>query len=61
MLIQINNDDIEQAVATSVMDNLGLETRWIGDPSTSTFGVEITLTWRGCPFTTSIIDYISKD
>ena len=40
---------------------LGIETAWIGDPSTSEFGVRINLTYNGYPIGQStIIDFVGK-
>ena len=45
----------------SEMCSLGLQTQWIGDPSTSTFGIKINLTYNGSPIgEPTIIDFVGK-
>ena len=41
--------------------SLGIETEWVGDPSTSKFGIKINLTHNGYPIgDPTIVDFIGK-
>lgn len=52
--------DFQSWVRNAVMAHLRLQTNWIGDPTTSTFGIAIDLTWDGNPFASTIVDFIGK-
>lgn len=57
-------NDLENFVRDRMISefySLGLESEWIGDPSTSTFGIKINLTWHGTPLgPPTVIDFIGK-
>jgi len=45
----------------SELYGLGLCSQWVGDPSTSTFGIKIQLTLNDCPLGDPIvIDFVGK-
>ena len=53
-------DWVRNEVLTEIY-SLGLEYEWVGDPSTSTFGIKIDLTFHGYPMGDPIIiDFIGK-
>lgn len=56
--------DLENFVrdqVTCAIYSLGIDTEWIGDPSTSQFGIRINLTYNGYPIGEStIVDFIGK-
>lgn len=49
-----------KCIAEEVTSNLGIDTNWVGDPATSTFGIMINLTWNGNLIRSCLIDFIGK-
>ena len=57
----IDDYQVDNLVGESIKRNLHLTTSWYGDPSSSSFGIIISLEWGGIQFGTTVIDYITKD
>ena len=47
-------------IDNAIRNDLSIHTNWIGDPKTSTFGIEIILSYKGSPISISTIDFIGK-
>lgn len=51
---------LKEVIRDEIRSHLRIETEWIGDPSTSTFGIQINLSWDNCLFRTTVVDFIGK-
>lgn len=51
---------LSDCIKDEIWSHLGIKTEWVGDPSTSVFGINISLTWDGCPMRMTTIDFINK-
>lgn len=42
------------------MRHLSINAGWIGNPSDSTFGIMLNLTWDGYPFGSTVINFLDE-
>lgn len=60
----MNTWELEKAISNCIRDEvcnrLGIRTSWVGDPSTSVFGIKIELTWDGIIIRSTTVDFIGK-
>ena len=53
-------NDLKCIIRDTIMQSLTIRSSWIGNPSTSDFGIKIELVMNGCPISNTIVDFIDK-
>ena len=60
MWVDENNFNFGEFVKETLRRHLSVNAGWIGNPSDSTFGIMINLTWDSCAFASTVINFLDE-
>lgn len=60
MWVDENNFNFSELIKDVLMKHLSVDADWIGDPSDSTFGIMLSLSWDDSVFRSAIINFLDE-
>lgn len=60
MWVDENNFNFSELIKQTLMKHLQVNGNWIGNPSDSTFGIMLNLSWDGNVFGSTVINFLDE-
>ena len=60
MWVDENNFNFGELIRGTLMKHLGITADWIGNPSDSTFGIWLSLSWDGNVFGSTVVNFLDE-